>query len=135
MSYSVGYSITVYREPLAEHQLGEVERTWEGFEPHRPSRARIEEGRGKRTYYLEEVVALGEGKTLFRHVCENEDVQEGLREIQVIWDLSADEAVVEVEPRWKGWLRSGRAKEALEKGRRSSGHALGRSERRQRRIR
>ena len=141
VSYSVGYAITVYRNPLTVQQLGEVERTWEGLHPHRPSREAILEGEGKRTYYLHEVVNLGAGKTMFRHVCEDEQVQEGLREMRVVWDVS--EKVVKVSSdgasRWREWLRSGRGDNMLDKGEHRaesrSGHELDRAQRRQRRIR
>lgn len=158
VAWSVGYSVTVYKEALSERMLGEVvsrpffffpfsfssarfvrmedtlastpaaqlqpyshfeplsnsvllpsqEHTWNGFAPHRPSRPALLEGTQKLTYFLTSVEPLSPGRTLFRHSCPHAEMQGGLREIDIVWDVSE-----EVEEKggegWFGWfLRKGK---------------------------
>lgn len=96
---------------MTDRMLGEVEHTWNGFHPHQPSRPALEEGAQKLTYYLAEVQELSPGRTLFRHVSARAESQEGLREIDVVWDVSEVESEVqEGEGGFLGWLWGGKGR-------------------------
>lgn len=165
VAWSVGYSVTVYKEAMTERMLGEVvswplslrlsppllarveqdafasyssirltlipisnfsltlsllasqEHTWSGFAPHRPSRPALLEGTQKLTYFLTSVEALSPGRTLFRHTCPHAEVRGGLREIDIVWDVS-EEVEEKGEEGWFGWFLG----KGHNGGRRGDGH-------------
>ncbi|BGP38110.1 hypothetical protein JCM10450v2_002041 [Rhodotorula kratochvilovae] len=97
--FTAGHSITFHREALAPEDLARVEWTWQHHEPRRASRRGLREFDDKLTYYLSAVERLSPEVTLLRHTCSHPSVQAGLREIDVLWDLRAD------QPSWRDrWL-------------------------------
>ncbi|BGP14020.1 hypothetical protein JCM10213_005605 [Rhodosporidiobolus nylandii] len=103
-----GYAITVYRDALTPESLQRTEHTWEGHEPRRPAKPKLEEGKEKLTYYLTSVERLSPDVALLRHTCTSPAVSSGLREIDLLWDVRAD------QPSWTERLFGGlRATPAL----------------------
>jgi len=103
-------SLTLLLLPSQEH-------TWSGFAPHRPSRPALLEGTQKLTYYLTSVEPLSPSLTLFRHTCPHAEVQGGLREIDIVWDVS-EEVEEKGEEGWFGWFLG----KGHRGGRRGDGH-------------
>ncbi|GAA5861264.1 hypothetical protein JCM1840_003134 [Sporobolomyces johnsonii] len=78
---SLGYSITVAKEPVSESDLAMSEHTWWEFETFHPTRPGQEEGLDKRTYYITGVRTLSPDG-IFRLEHKN---REGER-VDLIWD-------------------------------------------------
>ncbi|GAA6057799.1 hypothetical protein JCM3770_001046 [Rhodotorula araucariae] len=97
--FTAGHSITFHREATSPEDLSRVEWTWQHHEPRRASRQGLHEFDDKLTYYLSAVERLSPEVALLRHTCSHPSVQGGLREIDVLWDLRAN------EPSWRDrWL-------------------------------
>ncbi|CEQ42010.1 SPOSA6832_03781, partial [Sporobolomyces salmonicolor] len=78
---SLGYSITVAKEPVSESDLAMSEHTWWDFETFHPTRPGQEEGLDKRTYYMTGVRTLSTDG-IFRLEHKN---REGER-VDLVWD-------------------------------------------------
>ncbi|GAA6058934.1 hypothetical protein JCM10212_002886 [Sporobolomyces blumeae] len=78
---SLGYSVTVEKEPLTQDQLDKSEHTWWEFETFHPIRSGQEEALDKRTYYITGVRTLSpDGIVRLEH-----KNREGER-VDIIWD-------------------------------------------------
>lgn len=112
-------------EPLANlPPLHPQEHTWSGFAPHRPSRPALVEGAQKLTYFLASVEPLSPGRTLFRHHCPHAEMQGGLREIDIVWDVSEEMEESRSKEGWFSWFLG--KKKGHQGGRRAVGHARAR---------
>ncbi|GAA6026855.1 hypothetical protein JCM8097_005911 [Rhodosporidiobolus ruineniae] len=99
VTLTLGYAITVHREKLGPEELRKTEWTWDGHEPRRASRPKLEEGTEKLTYYLTSVDRLSPDVALLRHTCTHPSVRSSLRQIDILWDLRTS------RPSWSDRLR------------------------------
>ena len=89
VAMSLGYSITLYKEPLAADDLGKLEWTWTEFEPIATPRPERVERTEKLSYFLTEVKHVGPNLALLRHTCEDASVANGTNVVDVLWDTRA----------------------------------------------
>ncbi|GAA6001090.1 hypothetical protein JCM10207_007408 [Rhodosporidiobolus poonsookiae] len=92
VSLTLGYAITVHREPLSGDDLRRIEWTWDEHEPRKEARPALREGEQKLTYYLSSVERLSPDVALLKHTCTSPLVESGLREIDILWDVRAESA-------------------------------------------
>ncbi|KAL8291731.1 hypothetical protein RQP46_001989 [Phenoliferia psychrophenolica] len=88
--WTAGFSVMINRDALTEMDLERVEQTWGGFHPRREPRPDRIEGAGKLTYWIKSVERLSPTLTLFRHECDHPSVQNGLRQIDILWDTQGE---------------------------------------------
>ncbi|GAA5996446.1 uncharacterized protein JCM10292_007612 [Rhodotorula paludigena] len=101
VTWTVGHSIIVHRHALTPDALGRAEWTWQGHPSRQPSRPSLQEGEEKLTYLLTDVERLSANVARLRHTCSHPSVQDGLREIDVLWDMRDPQAW------WRARLPSG----------------------------
>jgi hypothetical protein len=128
VAWSVGYSVTVHRRALTETVLSKIVRlfsrlciapskqtltsrstsqeyTWSTeYEPLRPFRPALAEGHDKLTYYLHSITRLSPTLATFHHRCTHASVQDGLREIDIVWDSSEEPPKSSMAEWWWGRL-------------------------------
>ncbi|GAA5877539.1 hypothetical protein JCM8547_000183 [Rhodosporidiobolus lusitaniae] len=98
VTLTLGYAITVHRKKLDPEAVRAIEWTWEAHEPRRTSRPKLKEAEEKLTYYLTSVERLSPDVALLKHVCTSPIVQSSLREIEILWDVRAE------QPSWSEQL-------------------------------
>ncbi|GAA5953889.1 hypothetical protein JCM3765_000680 [Sporobolomyces pararoseus] len=83
----LGYAVTLYREPLAQEDLGATEHSWDGHESYLPLRRRKEQGREKLTYYISSIDRLSPDLAIFHHTCNSPTLaSSSLKTFSILYD-------------------------------------------------